>query len=93
MYGSPVCHTHGMGLFDAKAPSVGDDAATAFAAGRSVFVAVLDARLKRDTQVSREIDLWSDEIMAIEHAGWRLTHMSTVEADHSVVRMYCIFHR
>jgi hypothetical protein len=83
-----------MGLFnDAKAPSIGEEAATAFAAGRFVFVAVLDARLKRDTQISREIDLWSDEIMSIERAGWGLTQMSTVEADHSVVRMYCVFNR
>lgn len=82
-----------MGLFnDAKAPSIGEEAATAFAAGRSVFVAMLDARLK-DTQLSREINLWSDEIMSIEQAGWELTQVSTVESDHNVARMYCVFHR
>ena len=81
-----------MGLFDAKAPSIGEEAATAFAAGRLVFVAMLDARLK-DTPFSREIDVWSDEIMSIEHAGWGLTQMSTGEAGHNVVRMYCVFHR
>lgn len=81
-----------MGAFnDAKASSIGQDAAKALAAGRFVFVAMLHGGMTF-RGVSREIEAWSEQIMAIEQAGWVLTHTSAVE-ETSAPRMYAVFHR
>lgn len=81
-----------MGVFnDAKAGSIGKDAAEALAANRFVFVAMLHGGLTyRGT--SREVAAFSEQIMAIEQSGWMLTHSSVVE-DNGTPKMYCVFHR
>jgi tellurite resistance-related uncharacterized protein len=87
-----MCHTLGMGLFnDTKASSIGADAAQALAAGRFVFVAMLHGGMTY-RGMSREIEAWSEQIMAIEQAGWMLTHSSVVE-DNASPKMYAVFHR
>lgn len=81
-----------MGLFnDAKAGSIGADAAAAQQAGRSVFVAMLHGGLTY-RGASREVAAWSEQIAAIEQVGWMLTHFSTVE-EAQAPKAYCVFHR
>jgi hypothetical protein len=81
-----------MGIFnDAKAGAIGKDAADALTAGRFVFVAMLHGGMTY-RGMSKEVGAWSEQIMAIEQAGWMLTHTAVVE-DAQAPKMYATFHR